>query len=183
MSTDACAACKLDPNTHSFSYVTKWATYHVFYTSFAKLKDFANSEAILAHIRGALVPIQGEPWLWVVDCDAFAMKHAMSLTALLEIARFMRDNYAHQLAGMYVLNSGTLLKGTIAHILPLFDPSFQRKLIYLSGSALQLMPELGKIGWGSTETMCWWRPLLPTERGGSGLRGGYDPLAPLAPLR
>jgi hypothetical protein len=65
----------------------------------------------------------------------------------------MRDNYANQLAGMYVLNSGTLLKGTIAHILPLFDPSFQRKLTYLSGSALQLMPELEKIGWGSTETM------------------------------
>ena len=153
MSTTACAACKLDPNTHSFSYVTKWATYHVFYTSFAKLKDFNNSEDILAHIRGTLAPIGAEPWLWVVDCDAFALKHAMCLPTLMNLARFMRDNYANQLAGMYVLNSGTLLKGTIAHILPLFDPSFQRKLTYLSGSALQLMPELEKIGWGKTETM------------------------------
>jgi len=152
MSIDACAACKRDPDTHSFSYVTKWATYHVFYTSFAKLKDIANSEAILAHIRGALAPIGAEPWLWVVDCDAFAMKHAMSLKALMDIARFMRDNYANQLAGMYILNSGTLLKGTIAHIMPMFDATFQRKLTYLSGSALQLMPELEKIGWGRTET-------------------------------
>ena len=152
MSATACAKCTLDPNAHSFSYITKWATYHVYYTSFAKLKDFNNSDDILAHIRGSLAPIQGEPWLWVVDCDAFAMKHAMCLPALMNIAKYMRDNYAHQLAGMYVLNSGTLLKGTIAHIMPLFDSTFQRKLTYLSGSALQLMPELEKIGWGRTET-------------------------------
>lgn len=175
MSTAACAACKLDPNTHSFSYITKWATYHVFYTSFAKLKDFANSEAILAHMRGALVPIGAEPWLWVVDCDAFAMKHAMALKALMDIARFIRDNYANQLAGMYILNSGTLLKGTIAHILPLFDATFQRKLIYLSGSALQLMPELGKMGWGSTETMVLVATIAAYRSGGMRPRSGLPP--------
>ena len=180
MSIAACDACKRDPDTHSFSYVTKWATYHVFYTSFAKLKDVANSEAILAHIRGALAPIGAEPWLWVVDCDAFAMKHAMSLKALMDIARFMRDNYAHQLAGMYILNSGTLLKGTIAHIMPMFDATFQRKLTYLSGSALQLMPELEKIGWGRTETTVLVATIAAYRAGG--MRpptGGTSPLAPL----
>jgi hypothetical protein len=152
MSTE-CAKCKLDSTTHSFSHITKWATYHVYYTSFARLKDYNNSETILAHIRGALAPLRGEPWLWVIDSDAFAIKHAMSLPALMNIAKFMRDNYANQLAGMYILNSGTLLQGTITHIMPLFDSTFQRKLTYLNGSALQLLPELEKIGWGSSEKM------------------------------
>jgi len=180
MSIAACAKCKLDPDTHSFSYVTKWATYHVFYTSFAKLKDYSNSEAILAHIRGALAPIGEEPWLWAIDCDAFAMKHAMSLSALLTIAKYLRDKYTYQLAGMYVLNSGTLLKGTISHIMPLFDETFQRKLTYLSGSALQLMPELEKKGWGGTETMVLVATIAAHRAGG--MRpptGGTSPLAPL----
>ena len=152
MST-ACAACKVDSLTHSFTHVTKWGANHVFYTSFAKLKDYSNSGAILAHIRGALAPIGTEPWLWIVDCDAFGMKHAMALSALMTIAKFMRDNYANQLVGMYVLNTSTLLQTTISHIMPLFDASFQRKLTYRGGSALQLMKELEGLGWGASETM------------------------------
>ena len=147
----SCSACVADRFTHSFSHVTQWGAHHIYYTSFAKLKDYSNSEAILAHIRGALMPIGEEPWLWVIDCDSFGMKHAMSLRALMAIARFMRDTYATQLVGMYVLNSSSLLQGTITHIMPMFDASFQRKLTYLSGSALQLMTELEQRGWGSSE--------------------------------
>ena len=139
--------------THSFSHVTTWGTTHVYYTSFAKVKDYNNSEAILAHIREALAPIGEAPWLWVIDCDAFAMKHAMALGALLAIARFMRDNYANQLVGIYILNTSSLLQGTIRHIMPIFDASFQRKLTYKSGSALQLRKDLDGLGWGATESM------------------------------
>ena len=180
MST-TCAACKLDSDTHSFSYVTKWATYHIFHTSFAKLKDYNNSETIIAHMRAALAPIQGEPWLWVIDCDAFALKHAMCLPAHINIAKFMRDNYTYQLAGIYVLNSGSLLKSTITHIMPLFDPDMQRKVTYLNGSALQLMPELEKIGWKSAETMMLVATVAAHRAGG--MRPPLGATSPLAPLK
>jgi len=165
----SCSACESDRFTHSFSHTTKWGSNHVYYTSFARLKDYSNSGAILAHIRGALAPIGGEPWVWVVDCDSFAMKHAMALSALMTIAKFMRDNYADQLVGMYVLNTSSLLQGTVSHIMPMFDATFQRKLTYLSGSALQLMPELEQRGWGGTERMVL-AATIAAHRSGGGIR-------------
>jgi len=147
----SCSACRADPATHSFSLIR--GPHSIVYTSFAKVKDYSNSEAILAHMRGTLEPIGSGSWVWVIDCDQFALKHAMSISSLLAIARFMRDTYASQISAMYILNSGTLLQGTIRQIIPLFDSTFTQRLTYLNGSPLQLMTELPALGFGTDETM------------------------------
>jgi CRAL/TRIO domain len=148
---DICGPCSTDPDTHSFSILTKEGTHNVYYSSFHKLKDYMNSTAILNHMRIALIPNKGNKWIWVLNCQHFGVKHAAQMACFVNVVNNIPADYSETLLNVYILNGGPIIQGTLKTLLHFFSPEYVSKIRYLKGSRIEVLSQLEKVGWAVSD--------------------------------
>lgn len=148
---DTCVPCSTDPETHSFSIITKVGIHNVYYTSFLKVKDYTNTAAILNHLRVALIPNGDTKWVWIINCQHFGIKHTAQISCFINLVKYVRAHYSDTLLNVYILNGGTIIQGTLKTLVPFFKPEFVSKIKYIKGSRIEVLSQLQHHGWTVSE--------------------------------
>jgi hypothetical protein len=146
-----CAHCRIDPTTHSFSKLTMRGSAHVFYTNFLHVKDYSPPQSIIDHLSASLDPLAGQPWIWLLDCEHFTIRHASKAPYFMGLIRIFKERYCSTLTGIYVLHGSSLLQSTLTVIMPLLDNGIVSMIQYVRGSPLEMTRQLETMGWSLKE--------------------------------
>ena len=146
-----CVHCRIDPTTHSFSKLTMRGPAHVFYTDFLRVKEYSPPQSIMDHLSASLDPLEGQPWIWLLDCEHFAFRHASKAPYFFGLIRIFKERYCGSLQGIYVLHGSSLLQSTLTLIMPLLDRNILSMIHYVRGSPLEITRQFETMGWSLKE--------------------------------
>jgi CRAL/TRIO domain len=133
-----CGPCQQDPTTHSFEKIGMDHHNHIFYTSYRTMKDYSNSIAISAHITEALTSISGDSWIWIIDCKFIEAKHMIQLNVIMKLLEMLRQKFGASLMGIYLINSGAVIKSAIVALGPFITKEFSEHIYKVKGTPLEL---------------------------------------------
>ena len=151
-----CLKCQLDPSTHSFEKIgelQREKRVHVFYTTYKSMKDHSNAADIEQHILDELRRINGEQWIWIIDCKFIQAKHMVHINVPIRLLKILNGTFGDSLINVFLINSGPVIASAIIALKPFITRQFESYIRKISGSPLELHEVFIKTyAWSPVET-------------------------------
>jgi hypothetical protein len=98
-----CAACAIDPTSHSLKKIKERSGVTYYYTCPSKATKYNDVDGILRHYDGMLSETTGK-WAWIFDGDGFELKHCMEVKVAIALAKLISEKYSATLTKIIVIN-------------------------------------------------------------------------------
>ena len=151
-----CLKCQQDPLMHSFEKIGELhreKRAHVFYTTYKSMKDHSNAQDIEQHILDELGRINGEQWIWIIDCKFIQAKHMVHINVPIRLLKILSGKFGDGLINVFLINSGPIIASALIALKPFISRQFESYIRKISGSPLELHEVFIKTyAWSPIET-------------------------------
>lgn len=143
----ACPKCQVNPESHSFVYLGKIPNgVSIFYTCPAKAKDYKDEQNFLHYFSAHLAQAEGQPWIWIFDCQGFAAKHVTSLSTAKGLVHILQEKHKHFLQGIYIVHEAWHFHALLKVIMPFIKKEARKRIFQVTGSTLEILTKLEQQG-------------------------------------
>lgn len=142
-----CPKCITNPDAHSFVNLGKTPNgVSIFYTCPAKAKDYRDEPKFLEYFEAHLSEAEGQPWIWIFDCQGFTQKHATSLSTGKGLIRLLEEKHKHMLQNIFIVHEAWHFHALLSVLMPFVKKEARKRMHQLTGSTLEIMVKLEKQG-------------------------------------
>lgn len=141
-----CPVCVKIPDAHCFINIGSLGGTTLIYTAPARSRDYKESDSQFDNMRHHLNTVKHGPWIWLFDCRGMQLKHASSISFAQKLGRYLSEEHATSLQGIYILHPNPWIKATMNIMKTLFKESMLKKVHMLNGEKLELYITLEKLG-------------------------------------
>lgn len=142
----SCPKCREGRKAHSFEKLgTLQNGVNIYYTCPARRDDF-NDDNFLPDFSQHLRATEGNPWIWIFDCNQYEAKHMLGIRDSLGLLKLFETTYKETLQAMYVVNEAWYFHLFLASVKPFMKRETAAKLVQIGGSPLQAALELERRG-------------------------------------
>jgi hypothetical protein len=123
-----CAACTMDPTSHSFRKISEKNGVITYYTNPTKAKLYTDTDGILKHYNNALATVGEHKWIWIFDSEGFDVKHALEVTTGIGIAKLITGKYGKNLEEIKIINPTWHIKTMLTAVWPFLNNQTKQKI-------------------------------------------------------
>jgi len=140
----SCRTCELRPKAHSFYLLREPINQtKVFYSCPAKALDYWDGPGISKHIHGLLNEHEFPEWIWHIDAEDFAIKHAIEISSAMDIISLFRSTpeIGERLRQVTILNPNWYIRAWLTAIRPFLSFELQKKIVFSDAALSTGNPE------------------------------------------
>jgi hypothetical protein len=124
-----CDKCFYNPRSHSFHKLSENAAEIYYYSCPSYAEYYYDADGIYKHMRLEIEILQ-KPWVWIIDCNNYGLKHLMYPSVGLKIVEFLDSYLSNKLNQIIIINQTMSFKVALKYVWKLIPTNIRKKITF-----------------------------------------------------